>query len=208
MDPHLVRFVPEDSSKNPESYIEEDNSCANGNQELNNNSRSELSQNVTNLKSIFVTTVRDVSSATKTKEGLLDKAHDDDGENQKEIDEIKQDSTDMHVEEHVYLEAEGDAVENKTNLAEMRDTAVAEEQSAVKENCIIEEESRKQVKDIPLGQINHIAGEDFPLNNCFLVVSDATHLSSQASLSSLHLQKKVGRWAKIIQHSSGRGSAS
>ena len=163
MDPHLVRFVPEDSSKNPESYIEEDNSCANDNQEPNNNSRSELSQNVTNLKSIFVTTVKEVSSATKTKEGLLDKAYDDDGKNQKEIDKIKKDSTDMHIEEHVFLEAEGDAVENKTNLAEMRDTAVAEEESAVKANCIIEDESRKQVKDISLDQINHIAGEDFPL---------------------------------------------
>ena len=201
MDPHLVRFVPEDSSKNLESYIEEDNSCANDNQEPNNNGRSELSENVTHLKSIFVTTVKEVSAATKTKEEDLNNAHNDDGERQKDIiDELKQDSPDISIKEHVNLEAESDAVENETNSAEMREeNAVAEEKSAVEDNCILEEESRKQVKDILLGQINHIAGENFLLNHALFLYSSGFHPIELAGFFDQSSSSKKG-WKMCKNH--------
>ena len=206
VDPHLVRLLPENSSKNLDLHIKEDDSCANNIQEPNNNGKSELSENVNHLKGVFVTTVKEVSAATKTRKEDLDNAQTDDGQGQKGIFELKQDSTDLHIEEHVNIDnqAECEAAMQKTKLEEER---VVKEQSAVMgDNCIFQEERRE---DAVTDQIDHIAGEHFPFNLCFLSVPDPSHLSPRASLSSLHLQKKVGKWVKSRQeHSSGWGAAS
>ena len=187
VDPHLVRFVPEKSPKNLE---EEDDSCANDIEEPNNNGKSEQSENVNNMKGMFVTTVKEVSAATKTRKEDLDNAQADDGQGQKEINELKQDSADLHIVEHINLDnqAECDTDKKKTKLEE--ETVVEEQSPGTEDKSNLEEEIKE---DAVTDQIDHIAGEHFPFNLfCFLSVPDPTHLSPRASLSSIHLQKKVG----------------
>ena len=179
MDPHLVPFVPENSSKNLESYIEQDNSCC-GNDIKEPKKNGKLSQNLNNLKSIFVTTVKEVSASTKPKE---DDAQDDViGPGKKEMD----DSTDMHIDEHV------NQIEGDTARIKLEDETAEDQSTGLRDN--FEEESKEEGEDVPdpiAGDSeDQIAGEHYSL----LAVPDATHLSSQASLSSLHLQRKqVGK---------------
>ena len=151
--------MPEKSPKNLE---EEDDSCANDIEEPNNNGKSEQSENVNSLKGMFVTTVKEVSAGTKTRKEDLDNAQVDDGQDQKEINELKQDKqADLHIEEHIKPDNQAECVtdQKKTKLKE--ETVVEEQSPATEDKSNFEEESGE---DAVTDQIDHIAGEHSPFN--------------------------------------------
>ena len=73
---------------------------------------------------------------------------------------------------------------------------------------MLEEESKKEGEE-EVQDEKAAAGEHFHINFSFLKLPDATHVSSQASLSSLHLQaKQVGKKDSSKAQDGGRRASS